>query len=68
MDYVERVWDAAHGVFLLNPATLSGAIDILVVEQPDGTLKSVILKTSETLIFSSPIVFFQIDSISCQIW
>jgi phosphatidate phosphatase LPIN len=24
----------------MNPATLSGAIDVIVVEQPDGTLLS----------------------------
>lgn len=40
MNYVERVFDGVHYVFNLNAATLSGAIDIIVVEQEDGTLKS----------------------------
>ncbi len=40
MNYVEKVLDAAHSVFNINAATLSGAIDIIVVPQEDGTLKS----------------------------
>ena len=40
MNYVERVLDGVHNVLNLNAATLSGAIDIVVVPQPDGTLKS----------------------------
>jgi len=39
MDYVEKFFDGLQGYFNLNAATLSGAIDIVVVEQPDGTLK-----------------------------
>lgn len=40
MNYVEKVLDGVHSVFNLNAATLSGAIDIIVVPQEDGTLKS----------------------------
>ncbi|EGG18194.1 hypothetical protein DFA_03681 [Cavenderia fasciculata] len=39
MNYVEKFVDGVHYVFNLNAATLSGAIDILVIPQPDGTLK-----------------------------
>ncbi|RKP32105.1 LNS2-domain-containing protein [Metschnikowia bicuspidata] len=39
MQYVGRVGDYVYSQWnSLNPATLSGAIDILVVERPDGTL------------------------------
>eukprot|EP01102_Stenamoeba_stenopodia_P019264 TRINITY_DN722_c0_g1_i1.p1 TRINITY_DN722_c0_g1~~TRINITY_DN722_c0_g1_i1.p1 ORF type:complete len:1004 (-),score=227.64 TRINITY_DN722_c0_g1_i1:70-3081(-) len=37
MEFVERMFDGVHNVFQLNPATLSGAIDIIVVKHPDGT-------------------------------
>lgn len=40
MNYVEKFIDGVHYVFNLNAATLSGAIDILVVPQEDGSLKS----------------------------
>lgn len=40
MNYVEKALDGVHYMFNLNAATLSGAIDILVIEQEDGTLKS----------------------------
>lgn len=40
MQYVGRVGDYVYNQWnSLNPATLSGAIDILVIEQPDGTLQ-----------------------------
>eukprot|EP01113_Clastostelium_recurvatum_P022951 TRINITY_DN2745_c0_g1_i5.p1 TRINITY_DN2745_c0_g1~~TRINITY_DN2745_c0_g1_i5.p1 ORF type:complete len:1209 (-),score=333.80 TRINITY_DN2745_c0_g1_i5:62-3688(-) len=39
MNYIERFFDGVHYVFNLNAATLSGAIDIIVVPQPDGSLK-----------------------------
>eukprot|EP01132_Coremiostelium_polycephalum_P014062 gene14062-17095_t len=39
MNYVEKLFDEVHYVFNLNAATLSGAIDILVIPQLDGTLK-----------------------------
>eukprot|EP01133_Synstelium_polycarpum_P010893 gene10893-12695_t len=39
MNYVERLFDEVHYVFNLNAATLSGAIDILVIPQADGSLK-----------------------------
>jgi phosphatidate phosphatase LPIN len=35
MDYVEKVLDGVHGVLNLNAATLSGAIDIVVVPRED---------------------------------
>ena len=40
MNYVEQLVDGVNAYFDLNLATLSGAIDIIVVEQPDGSLKS----------------------------
>lgn len=40
MNYVERLLDGVHSVFNLNPATFSGAIDIIVVEQDDGACDS----------------------------
>ncbi len=40
MNYVEKVLDGVHNVLNLNAATLSGAIDIIVIPQPDGSLKS----------------------------
>ncbi len=40
MNYVERVLDGVHNVLNINAATLSGAIDIIVIPQEDGTLKS----------------------------
>lgn len=40
MQYVGRVGDYVYNQWnSLNPATLSGAIDILVIEQPDGSLQ-----------------------------
>ncbi|KAF2077434.1 hypothetical protein CYY_001283 [Polysphondylium violaceum] len=39
MNYVEKLFDEVHYVFNLNAATLSGAIDILVIPQLDGSLK-----------------------------
>eukprot|EP00049_Salpingoeca_infusionum_P005797 m.96966 g.96966 ORF g.96966 m.96966 type:complete len:817 (+) comp13089_c0_seq1:254-2704(+) len=36
MNFLRSLRDLYQG---LNPATLSGAIDVIVVEQPDGTLK-----------------------------
>lgn len=39
MQYVGKVGDYVYSQWnSLNPATLSGAIDIIVIEQPDGTL------------------------------
>lgn len=39
MQYVGKVGDYVYNQWnSLNPATLSGAIDIIVIEQPDGTL------------------------------
>lgn len=41
MQYVGKVGDYVYNQWnSLNPATLSGAIDIIVIEQPDGTLHS----------------------------
>lgn len=40
MNYVEKVLDGVHYVFNINPATFSGAIDIIVVPQKDGSLLS----------------------------
>ena len=39
MNYFEKLFDGVHYVFNLNAATLSGAIDIVVVPQEDGSLK-----------------------------
>ncbi|EGC35488.1 hypothetical protein DICPUDRAFT_33329 [Dictyostelium purpureum] len=39
MNYVEKLFDEVHYAFNLNAATLSGAIDILVIPQLDGSLK-----------------------------
>lgn len=40
MQYVGKVGDYVYNQWnLLNPATLSGAIDIIVVEHPDGSLQ-----------------------------
>ena len=39
MQYVGKVGDYVYSQWnSLNPATLSGAIDVIVVEHPDGTL------------------------------
>jgi phosphatidate phosphatase LPIN len=39
MDYLGRMISSTIEFYKdLNPATLSGAIDVVVVEQPDGTL------------------------------
>eukprot|EP01116_Phalansterium_solitarium_P017879 TRINITY_DN4531_c1_g1_i2.p1 TRINITY_DN4531_c1_g1~~TRINITY_DN4531_c1_g1_i2.p1 ORF type:complete len:1074 (+),score=252.81 TRINITY_DN4531_c1_g1_i2:348-3569(+) len=40
MDYVERMLEGVHSVLGVNAATLSGAIDVVVVPQPDGSLRS----------------------------
>jgi len=40
MNYVEKLIDGVNYIFDLNQATLSGAIDIIVVRQPDGSLRS----------------------------
>lgn len=40
MNYVEKVLDGVHSVLNLNAATLSGTIDIIVIPQEDGSLKS----------------------------
>lgn len=40
MNYVEKVLDGVHSALNLNAATLSGAIDTVVVPQEDGTLQS----------------------------
>lgn len=40
MNYVEKVLDNVQNTLNINAATLSGAIDIIVVPQEDGTLKS----------------------------
>lgn len=38
---VSQLWSTVSNYYrTLNPATLSGAIDVIVVVQPDGTLKS----------------------------
>jgi len=37
---VESVLDHIHSYFKLNPSTLSGAVDIIVVKQKDGKMKS----------------------------
>ncbi|XP_063901887.1 phosphatidate phosphatase LPIN1-like isoform X2 [Zophobas morio] len=39
MEYIGRVLHGVKNVYNeLNPATLSGAIDVIVIEQPDGSL------------------------------
>eukprot|EP01119_Soliformovum_irregulare_P021520 TRINITY_DN7182_c0_g1_i1.p1 TRINITY_DN7182_c0_g1~~TRINITY_DN7182_c0_g1_i1.p1 ORF type:complete len:897 (-),score=322.29 TRINITY_DN7182_c0_g1_i1:45-2735(-) len=40
MNYVEKMLDGVHSALNINAATLSGAIDIIVIRSPDGTLKS----------------------------
>eukprot|EP01129_Flabellula_baltica_P011465 TRINITY_DN5027_c0_g1_i4.p1 TRINITY_DN5027_c0_g1~~TRINITY_DN5027_c0_g1_i4.p1 ORF type:complete len:419 (+),score=88.21 TRINITY_DN5027_c0_g1_i4:23-1279(+) len=40
MNYIERILDGVHSVFNVNEATLSGAVDVIVVRQSDGSLKS----------------------------
>ncbi|KAI6236792.1 LNS2 protein [Aphelenchoides besseyi] len=41
MDYVSTIFNnIVHFYNSMNPATLSGAIDVIVVEQPDGTYLS----------------------------
>eukprot|EP01103_Thecamoeba_quadrilineata_P018114 TRINITY_DN672_c0_g1_i1.p1 TRINITY_DN672_c0_g1~~TRINITY_DN672_c0_g1_i1.p1 ORF type:complete len:807 (+),score=139.87 TRINITY_DN672_c0_g1_i1:60-2480(+) len=39
VDYVEYLVNGVHSVFDLNTSTLSGAIDVIVVPQPDGTFQ-----------------------------
>jgi phosphatidate phosphatase LPIN len=40
MNYVEKLLDGVQSVMKLNPSTFSGAVDIVVVKQADGTLRS----------------------------
>lgn len=40
MDLFGKLVDGVHNLMNVNAATLSGAIDIVVVPQPDGTLAS----------------------------
>jgi len=40
MDIISNFLDSVHGSLQINPSTFSGAIDIIVVEQPDGSFKS----------------------------
>jgi phosphatidate phosphatase LPIN len=40
MNYFEKVLEGVQTTFSLNAATLSGAIDIIVVQQEDGSLRS----------------------------
>eukprot|EP01127_Copromyxa_protea_P020565 TRINITY_DN689_c0_g6_i5.p1 TRINITY_DN689_c0_g6~~TRINITY_DN689_c0_g6_i5.p1 ORF type:complete len:443 (-),score=130.74 TRINITY_DN689_c0_g6_i5:116-1444(-) len=40
MDYVEKFLDTVQGALNINPATFSGAVDIVVVQQSDGSFKS----------------------------
>eukprot|EP01122_Echinamoeba_exundans_P013301 TRINITY_DN5787_c0_g2_i1.p1 TRINITY_DN5787_c0_g2~~TRINITY_DN5787_c0_g2_i1.p1 ORF type:complete len:1000 (+),score=212.58 TRINITY_DN5787_c0_g2_i1:90-3089(+) len=40
MNYVEKLLDGVQSVMKLNPSTFSGAVDIVVVNQADGTLRS----------------------------
>ena len=40
MNYVERVLDGVQGALKLNAATLTGAIDVVVVQHVDGSLRS----------------------------
>mmetsp|Transcript_30350 Transcript_30350/g.84838 ORF Transcript_30350/g.84838 Transcript_30350/m.84838 type:complete len:941 (-) Transcript_30350:1526-4348(-) len=40
MDYVEKLVDGVNNYFDINLATLSGAIDVIVIRQSDGTLRS----------------------------
>lgn len=40
MNYVEKVLDGVQNTLNINAATLSGAIDIIVVPQENGALKS----------------------------
>ena len=37
MNVLERIIDGVHTLFQINAATFSGAIDVLVIEQPDAT-------------------------------
>ena len=38
---MQTVADAVRSVADVNPSTLSGAIDVVVVRQPDGTLRRI---------------------------
>ena len=63
MNFVEKVLDNVQNTFYINAATLSGAIDIVVVPQEDGTLKTTpfhvrfgklqLLNSSEKIVRSS---------------
>lgn len=41
MNYVEKLLDGVHSVLNINAATFSGSIDVIAVEQQDGTHPSV---------------------------
>ena len=40
MAAIERVFNNVQGALRVNPSTLSGAVDIIVVKHPDGSLHS----------------------------
>ena len=40
MQFLEKVFDNVQYALNINAATFSGAIDIIVVEQPDGSLRT----------------------------
>jgi phosphatidate phosphatase PAH1 len=40
MNYVEKFFDGVQSAIKINPATFSGAVDIVVVEQEDGSYRS----------------------------
>lgn len=40
MNFIERVFDGVQYALNINAATFSGAIDIIVIEQPDGSLRT----------------------------
>jgi phosphatidate phosphatase LPIN len=40
MQYVEKIFDGVQWALSINAATFSGAIDVIVIEQPDGSLRT----------------------------
>ena len=63
MDIVQSMFDGVSYALSLNRSTLSGAIDIVVIRQPDGTFKSTPFHARfgklHLLYSSEKIVFFQ---------
>ena len=40
MELMQSMFDGVSWALFLNPSTLSGSIDVIVVQYPDGTMKS----------------------------